>query len=120
MYKKSKKRKTLTAIVVVIVLAAMVVTTILASLGTASASEKDDVIADRIYIGDVSVGGMTVSEAEDAVQEYISGLADKKVTLKVQDKKIKVKAEDLGLTWSNTEVAEEAGRYGKSGNLIAR
>ena len=120
MYKKSKKRKTITAIVVVIVLAAMVVTTILASLGTASASEKDDVIADRIYIGDVSVGGMTVSEAEDAVQEYISGLADKKVTLKVQDKKIKVKAEDLGLTWSNTEVAEEAGRYGKSGNLIAR
>ena len=60
MYKKSKKRKTITAIVVVIVLAAMVVTTILASLGTASASEKDDVIANRIYIGDVSVGGMTV------------------------------------------------------------
>ena len=88
---------------------------------TARAQKNEDhTIADRIYIGEVSVGGMTAETAEEAVSDYIDGLSDQKVTLRVSDKKLKVKAEKLGLTWKNKDVVREAENFGKKGNLIAR
>jgi vancomycin resistance protein YoaR len=80
----------------------------------------DTTIADRIYIGDVSVGGMTADEAESAVEAYVEGLSDEIITLTVDDRSVEVTAGELGLTWENRENLQEAAAYGKSGNLIAR
>lgn len=83
-------------------------------------SSQEDVIADRIYIGEVAVGGMTEEEAEAAVQNYVSGLSEKTVTLTINDKTVEVAAGELGLSWEDEESIEEALGFGKSGNLIAR
>lgn len=80
----------------------------------------EDTIADRIYIGDVSVGGMTAEQAKDAISAYVTSLADEKITLTVKDKKTKVKTKSLGVSWDSEAVIEEAMDYGKTGNLIAR
>ncbi len=96
---------------------------IAAGLGTMDAraeKSENNTIADRIYIGDVSVGGMTADEAEDAVEAYVNGLAQETITLKVDDRSVETTAGEIGLTWENRETVQEAVSFGKSGNLIAR
>ena len=93
-------------------------------LGTGNsvfAKEKDDtLIPGNVYIGEVDVGGMTVEEAKEAVADYVKDITDVDVVLKAGEKSVTVKADELGLTWGNTKVAEEAANIGKSGNLIKR
>lgn len=85
------------------------------------AKETDDAtIPANVYIGEVSVGGMTVDEAKEAVTDYVKDTTDVDVVLKAGEKSVTVKAEELGLGWGNTKVAEEAANIGKSGNLIKR
>lgn len=43
-------------------------------MGVKAEEDEDRVIADRVYIGDVSVAGMTEEEATAAVEDYIDGL----------------------------------------------
>ena len=63
---------------------------------------------------------MTQEEATEAVSEYVDSLEDKEITLKAGDRSITATAEELGLEWSDTDVAQIALDYGKTGNLIAR
>ena len=85
------------------------------------AKETDDAtIPANVYIGEVSVGGMTVDEAKEAVTDYVKDSTDVDVVLKAGEKSVTVKAEELGLGWGNTKVAEEAVNIGKAGNLIKR
>lgn len=85
------------------------------------AKETDDAtIPANVYIGEVSVGGMTVDEAKEAVTDYVKDTTDVDVVLKAGEKSVTVKAEELGLGWGNTKVAEEAVNIGKAGNLIKR
>lgn len=83
---------------------------------------KDDngLIADNVYIGDTSVGGMTQTEAEEAVDTAVKASIDANVVLSVGEKSITVSSEDLGLQWSNTDVVTEALDIGKTGSLIER
>ena len=85
------------------------------------AKEKaDTLLPGNVYIGEVAVGGMTVEEAKEAVADYVKDITDVDVVLKAGEKSVTVKADELGLTWGNTKVAEEAANIGKSGNLIKR
>lgn len=96
---------------------------IAAGLGTMNAhaeKSEDLTIADRIYIGEVAVGGMTADEAERAVGEYVAGLADETVTLAVNDVTVETTAGELGIAWENRENVQDAVEFGKKGNLIAR
>lgn len=83
-------------------------------------TKETDTIPERVYVGEISVGGMTQKEATDAVESYIAGLKDTKITLQAGDNKLEAAAEDLGITWKNPEILEEAVQLGKSGNLISR
>lgn len=103
------------------VLGAAVLLTVGFGHQTAQAKKGEHpVIADRIFIGDVAVGGMTKEEAVDAVQDYVQDLGDKTITLTINDVSVEATAEELGLTWEDQESVKEAVAYGKSGNLIAR
>lgn len=100
--------------------AAVMVFAVAGSRDVRAEKSPDDTIMDRVYIGEVDVGGMTEEEATDAVEEYIQVLSDRKITLRVNDRKVSVKAKQLGITWENRDVVKEAAGFGKSGNLIAR
>lgn len=90
------------------------------NMGVKAEEDENLVIADRVYIGDVSVAGMTASEAQTAVEEYIDGLKDETIKLEAGENSLEVKAEELGIGWGNPEIAEKAVNLGRTGNPIAR
>ena len=83
-------------------------------------TKQDDKILDNIYIGEVAVGGMSETEAQQAVNAYVQEIQGTKFTLSVNDKSMTATAKQLVVDWENTNVVEEAAMIGKSGSLIAR
>lgn len=110
-----KKRWFLIAAVLVAAVAVIGV-----NIGVKAEEDENLVIADRVYIGDISVAGMTAEEAKTVVEKYVDGLKDTTVTLQAGESSVKVKAEDLGIGWGNPEIAEKAANLGRTGNPIAR
>lgn len=113
----SKKRWSICAVVLV---TAIIVCGAIFTVGVRAKEDENAVIADRVYIGEIPVSGMTAEEATEAVEEYIEGLSDKGITLEAGEKSIEVTSADLGVKWGNTEIAEKAVNLGKTGNLISR
>jgi vancomycin resistance protein YoaR len=87
------------------------------SYAKADVTEK---IADGVYIGSISVGGMTAEQATAAVAAYTETLLDAEITLTVEDKSVTVQAADLGIAFTDENVVKEAVEVGRSGNLIKR
>lgn len=83
-------------------------------------TDETSTIPQRVYFGDIAVGGMTQEEAAAAVEDYLNELQNQKVTLRAGDNTVDVPVSQIGLTWGNPEIAEEAVALGKSGNLIVR
>lgn len=87
---------------------------------TSYAKTTSDEIAMGVFVEDVNVSGMTKEEAKTAVDEYMAGKAEEKITLTVGDHELNVSRADLGVAWNNEEIIEDALSLGKSGNLIKR
>ena len=87
---------------------------------TSYAKNARDEIAMGVYVEELNVSGMTKEEAKAAIQEYVEGKSEEKITLSVGENELNVSRSDLGVTWTNEDVVEEAVRLGKSGNLIKR
>ena len=83
-------------------------------------TDETSTIPQRVYFGDIAVGGMTQEEAATAVEEYLDELQSQKVTLRAGDNTVEVPVSQIGITWGNPDIAEEAAALGKSGNLIVR
>lgn len=85
------------------------------------AESADDTIEKGIYIGNVDVSGLTGEEAEIKVAEYISEIGQAEITLNaMNDNSYTVSANEIGLTWTNSDVVSQAMEIGKSGNLVER
>ena len=81
----------------------------------------EEVIPAGVYVGSLSLEGLTEKEAEDAVKTYVEEKLDQDVTLDVNGAQAKASAEELGLSWGNTDAVAEAVEGSKlSGNLIKR
>lgn len=85
-----------------------------------AANTEADTIPDRIFIGEVAVGGMTAAEAADAVNAYVESLADEKVVLSASGNILEASVSDLGLEEDTDAAVQEALGYGKTGNLVER
>lgn len=110
-----RRLKYLLPVLAVGVIAAAAATTVQAD------KTEDYTIADRVYIGEVAVGGMTEEEAREAVGDYVAGLADDVITLTAGDYSVEATVADLGMTWQEQEERiTEAVNLGKTGNLIDR
>ncbi len=83
-------------------------------------TDETSTIPQRVYFGEVPVGGMTQEEAKAAVEEYINGKLTQNVTLQAGKNTVQVPVSQFGISWGNPEIAEEAAGLGKSGNLIVR
>lgn len=78
-------------------------------------------IMDGVYIGETNVGGMTVKEADQELQDLIESYQDGILELKTdENKSTKVTYEELGLTADAEKLAKMAMDYGKEGSLFAR
>lgn len=89
--------------------------------GEAVAASDDDVILEGVYMGDISLAGMTADEAKAAVNAYVDGLKAKTITFgAVDDHYVAVMAGDLGLSWVNEADIDAAAALGKKGNVVKR
>ena len=93
----------------------------------AEAAENDElvhpgyIILEGTTINGTDVSGMTEEEALAFAKEQVEGTCNASVTLKGKNgQKLTVKASDLGVTWSNPEIIEEAGAAGYGGNILTR
>lgn len=90
-------------------------------MGSMQAQAADgDTISKGVTIGGVDVSGMTGEEAQKAVEEQVDSLKDANIILKAGENQVQSTAEDLGMSWKNEEVVEEAAGLGKSGNIVKR
>ncbi|WP_167957089.1 VanW family protein [Anaerosporobacter faecicola] len=108
--------------VALIVAGVMLVLTIIVAGAyvTISASIDDDTICKGIFIDSVDVGGMTVEQAQEAVDAYITDRAKKEITIQVDEDTVTGTLEELGYQVSDNEIIDEAMKIGKSGNIIKR
>lgn len=78
-------------------------------------------IANGVYIGDIDVSGMTVSDANTALHNYFDKMAGAEITLSAgEDKNLTITGDELGISWKNPQVVEEAYSLGHTGNIVKR
>lgn len=114
MMKSWKKYLSISGIFLVLALAAVI------TIPVHAEPKETDTIPQRVYFGDISVGGMTQEEAKAAVEEYVEELQSETITLQAGKNTVQVPVSQLGVSWSNQEIVTEAVGLGKSGNLITR
>ncbi|MCF0145542.1 MAG: VanW family protein [Eubacterium sp.] len=74
----------------------------------------------RVCIAGIDVTGMTESEMQAAVDAYMGNLKTDRISLCADTESMEVTAGDLGLTYTNESVVEEALSIGKKGNVLKR
>ncbi|MCM1090381.1 MAG: VanW family protein [Butyrivibrio sp.] len=80
-----------------------------------------DTIKQGIYAGDIELSGKTATEARAAVESYVENLQTTEITLEAAGgREVLITAGDLGMTWVNTTMPEEAVQHGRKGNIIER
>lgn len=115
--KKMGKRAALLASV----LALVVVLSGTLGTGKVLAASDEETILDGVYMGEISLSGMTAEEAKSVVNEFVEDLKRKNITFgAVNDHYVVVMAGDLGLSWVNEGDIDEAVRLGKKGNIVKR
>ena len=95
---------------------------LLAPAGTAKAAGTNQTVPNGVSIGSIDVSGMTADEARSAVENYIDGIKNATVTLhgRTADQTVTMTAGDLGLTWTNPEIVDDAVSLGQKGNVVQR
>lgn len=84
-------------------------------------AEDGRILANGITIGGIDVSGMTITDAQDAISNHFVSLEQGELSLTVGDgKSIEVSGSELGISWSNPDVIEQAYALGHKGNVVQR
>ncbi len=83
------------------------------------AHAREEKIETGIYVDEIDLSGMTKSEANEAVEDYVSTFGDTQITLCVPEGgEIVTTAADLGLEWGNPEILDKAAGFGRDGDIL--
>ena len=86
-----------------------------------SLKSQADEIQKGIYIDNTDVSGMTQEEVRNMVESRVADRYDACLTLTSPTGfEVKVHPAELGMTWSNTDIAKQAASYGSKGNILER
>ena len=84
------------------------------------AKTEDTHIYQGISIDGIDLSGNTKEEAQKKVDSYINKLKKANLTFKTELDTLTVSMKDIGFSYSNKEIVEQAYAYGKTGNIIKR
>ena len=88
--------------------------------GTESSSAEQTGAGGHIYIENIDITDMTSAQAEAALGEKMEKLSNDKIVLYAGSQQAVTTAGDLGLTYRNAHVVDEAMSIGKKGNVYKR
>lgn len=109
-----KMRKIISLAAIICVLGAVTAVTVSAK------AEQKDTIAEGVYIGNVYVGGMTAEEAAGAISGYVASAREAVLTLAADERKITATAAELGISYTDENLVQQALDVCRSGSLIKR
>ena len=90
-------------------------------VGTDGAEVSEETAQNGIYIGSISVGGMTKDEVGDVIDEYIETLKTMQLTVQSEKGSTQIAIADMSLTCNNREELMEAAVGNQHlGNLVAQ
>ena len=98
----------------------MIITIGFFSYSSNQVSAQEEKITSGVYIDDIDIGGMTPSEANEAINQYVESLKGKTLTIKVEEDTEELNLEELGLKYKDHDYLEQAIQIGKTGNLMKR
>ena len=85
------------------------------------AAGNDGKIKEGVYAGTINLSGLTSDEARSEIADYVNTLKSSALTLVAPgDNFVTVTLGELGLSWENEEIAQEAASLGSKGNIIKR
>ena len=144
---RNNKRRTVIAVIAIILVAVMVLSMVLAVVraeengtdindtdinGTDLATESETDVSEAIttpkkmpernavYIDNIDVTNMSLSQAQKALSDHLEKLKSDKIILKAGSRTAETTAGALGLDYTNKDVVEEALSIGKKGNVLKR
>lgn len=134
---RRRKRRTVVAVVAVILVALMVLSLVLAvvraeeeSADSASSGDTAPAAAiaapqkmperNAVYIDNIDVTNMSLSQAEKALSDHMEKLKKDTIILRAGTRTSSTTAGALGLDYTNKGVVEEALSIGKKGNVLKR
>lgn len=82
--------------------------------------EESYVLPDGIWIGGIDLSGSTIAEARQKVTELGNQLLNRSITAKLNGHEYTSSAQDLGVTWENTDVVDEALTHVDRGSFVTR
>lgn len=115
----TKKNKALAVFFVLGCIAVAAVAGAVEVISSGIMGDKDK-ICKGVYIGDVKVSGMTLEEAESALDSYVSDVMNRQVVIQVSENEIETTFGALGMECDEKKLIEEAFDLGKKGNLWKR
>ena len=78
-------------------------------------------IANGVYIGDINVSDMTITDAQSIIHDRFDRIEGSELTLTVgEGKSIVINGSELGISWKNPQVIEDAYSLGHRGNIVQR
>lgn len=78
------------------------------------------VLPDGLRVGEQELGGLSREEADQKIEEYVSGLPDQKISIQVGDQTLETTSKAMGLFWSNRDAVDEVVSGLTEGNLLRR
>lgn len=124
-YAGQKKKQIIAAVIAGILVLAMILPLLVASVSAAEVTQTAEGTANTVQSGisleGTDLSGMTRDEVEAVAQELLDERRAAIITLHgMGDENVTVRAGNLGLSWSNSEVVDTIVRYGHAANIIAR
>lgn len=91
------------------------------AFGMTVQAKNDDTIKTGVYAESINLSGKTAAEATAAIEAYVESLQEVEITLlAANEQEVKTSPRELGMTWSNPELVDEAMELGTHGNIIER
>ncbi len=107
-----------------LVLMVAVISLLTVLLGTVTLADRksqdEAVLPEGITLQGQDLSGLTEAQAKDAIQKYADTLLAREISLELNETVYEISMEELGVTWSNPEAAEQVEGMSMSGNVIAR
>lgn len=122
MYQRNNKwRRRIAAIIVGFVIVAMLGGSLAAIFAPAAKAKTDDnYIYDGVSIAGIDMSGKGIEQAQRFIDEYLETLQTRTITLYNGKKENNVSMSELGLTYTNKSIVEDAYNLGKTGNVLRR